>query len=124
DRQALWQTSANGGAAKPLTVLDAKTAEVSHRLPQLLPGNEAVIFTVTYSNVPTWDNDTDVVVQSLTTGERKKLIIGAADARYVRTGHLIYVRRGTLMAVPFDLQRLAVNGGAVTVISDLMQSAN
>ncbi len=119
----LWQVSAAGGMAKQLTMLDLKRGEVSHRLPQVLPGNQAVIFTVTRTILPTWD-DTDVVVQSLTTGERKTLIEGAADARYVPTGHLAYVRRGTLMAVAFDLQHLTVSGGAVTVISDLMQSAN
>ena len=119
----LWQVSASGGMGKPLTMLDLKRGEVSHRLPQVLPGNQAVIFTVTRTNLPTWD-DTDVVVQSLTTGERKMLVEGAADARYLPTGHLVYVRRGTLMAVAFDLQHLTVGGGAATVIGDLMQSAN
>ena len=40
------------------------------------------------------------------------------------TGHLIYVRLGTLMAVPFDPVRLAVIGGATGVIDDVMQAAN
>ena len=34
-------------------------------------------------------------------------IDGGADARYVATGHLVYLRRGTLMAVPFDPDRVA-----------------
>ena len=29
---------------------------------------------------------------------------GGADARYLPTGHLLYVRRGALMAAPFDLR--------------------
>ena len=40
------------------------------------------------------------------------------------TGHLIYVRLGTLMAVPFDPVRLAVIGGARGVIDDVMEAAN
>ena len=52
------------------------------------------------------------------------LIEGAADARFVSTGHLVYVRKGTLMAVPFDLRRLDVSGPAVGVVSDVMQAAN
>ena len=41
-----------------------------------------------------------------------------------RSGHLLYLRRGTLMAVPFNLERLEVTGGAVALIADVMQSAN
>jgi hypothetical protein len=64
------------------------------------------------------------VAQSLMTGKRKVLIEGAADARLVATGHLVYLRKGTLMAVPFDLRRLEVTGPAVGVVSDVMQAAN
>jgi Tol biopolymer transport system component len=119
----LWQVPAAGGSPKPLTSVDGKNGEVSHRLPQVLPGNQAVMFTVTRTNLPTWD-DTQVVLQSLVTTERKVLIDSGADARYVPTGHLVYVRRGTLTAVPFDLKRLAVGGGSMALISDLMQAAN
>ena len=62
--------------------------------------------------------------QSLATGTRKVLIEGGADARYVPTGHLVYVRRSTLMAVPFDPRDLTVSGGPVALSSDVMQAAN
>jgi serine/threonine-protein kinase len=119
----LWQVPAGGGTPAAVTKLRSDAGEVSHRLPQVLPDGETVLFTVTNSNFPSWD-DTRVVAQSLTTGERKVLIEGAADARFVSTGHLLYVRKGTLMAVPFDLRRLAVSGPAVGVVSDVMQAAN
>jgi protein kinase-like protein len=63
-------------------------------------------------------------VQSLTTGKRTILVEGGADARYVSTGHLIYVRAGTLMAVPFDVERLTATGGSVGLVSGVMQAAN
>jgi hypothetical protein len=47
-----------------------------------------------------------------------------ADGRYVRSGHLLYVRQGTLMAAPFDLRRLEVTGGAVALIANVMQAGN
>lgn len=81
------------------------------------------MFTVTRAGLPSWD-DTLVVAQSLTTGTRKVLIEGAADARLVSAGHLVYLRKGTLMAVPFDLRRIEVTGPAVGVVSDVMQAAN
>ena len=117
----LWQVPAAGGTPQPLTQLDGTQHEVSHRLPQMLPGNAAVLFTVTRSAVPKWE-DTRIVVQSLTSGERKELLQGA-DARYVSTGHLVYARAGALFAVPFNLDRLEVTGAPVSMIPDLMQAA-
>ena len=88
----------------------------------MLPGSHAVLFTVTYSEFPQWDA-TDIAVQSLRTGERKILIKGGADARYVPTGHLVYMRTGTLMAVPFNLDKLELTGSPVAVIADVMQAS-
>ena len=70
-----------------------------------------------------WD-DAQIVVRSLDTGQQTVLLTGGADGRYVSTGHLIYVRLGTLMAVPFDPVRLAVTGGATGVIDGVMQAAD
>ena len=36
------------------------------------------------------------------TGERKIVLKGGADARYLSTGHFVYVRQGTLFAVEFN----------------------
>ena len=58
-----------------------------------------------------WDH-ARVIAQSLKTGERKTLVDGGADGRYVPTGHLVYALGGTLFAVPFNLAKLEVTGGA------------
>jgi len=118
----LWRVPAAGGG-KPELVTMPQPGEFSHRLPQFLPDGKTVLFTSTKSVFPSWD-DTRVVAQSLATGERKVLIEGGADARYVPTGHLVYMRRGTLMAVPFDVARLDVSGAAVGLLADVMQAAN
>jgi Tol biopolymer transport system component/predicted Ser/Thr protein kinase len=122
-RDGLWRVSAAGGTAQSLAKPDANKGELKFVLPQILPGDRAILFTVTHSPFPTWD-DTEIVVQSLATGERTTLITGGADGRYLRSGHLVYLRRGTLTAVPFDRERLAVAGGAVALIADVMQAAN
>src|SRR5262249_39708542 len=72
--------------------------------PQLLPGGRAVLFTIAQENGG-WD-DARIVVQSLETGHRDVLITGGTDARYLETGHLLYVSGGTLLAAPFDLRSL------------------
>jgi eukaryotic-like serine/threonine-protein kinase len=119
----LWQVSAAGGTPSELTKLETGSGDLSHRLPQLLPDGQAVLFTVTKTGFPSWD-DTLIAVQSLANGHRKILIEGGADARFAATGHLVYLRRGTLMAVPFDPSRLEVTGAAVGLVADVMQAAN
>ena len=121
--QGLWRVSAAGGTPENVARPDPKAGELKYLLPQILPGGQTVLFTVSHTPLPTWE-DTEVVAQSLTTGTRTVLIRGGADGRYLRSGHLVYVRRGTLMAVPFNLERLEVTGGAVALIADVMQAAN
>ena len=118
----LWRVSTDGGVPTELTTLDPKRGEDSHRLPQMLPDGTAVIFTIE-KEARRWD-DAQVAVRSLVTGEQKVLLDGAADARYVPTGHLVYARMGTLMAVPFDLNRLEVTSGPRGVLEDVVQAVN
>ena len=51
-----------------------------------------------------------IEVMSLADHHRKTLVRGGTFGRYLPSGHLIYVNRGTLFAVPFDLDRLEVRG--------------
>ena len=47
-----------------------------------------------------WDK-AQVVVQSLKSRQRKILVEGGSDARYLPTGHLVYALGGSLFAVVF-----------------------
>jgi serine/threonine-protein kinase len=118
----LQSASASGGSpeAKTLTTVDAAT-ESSHRLPHMLPGGKALLMT---SMVSPMGNAARLEWLSLDTAKRKVLVEDAADGRYLPTGHLVFVRRGTLMAVPFDLVRLEARGPAVTLVPRLMQALN
>lgn len=115
----IFQVSAEGGAAKQITTLDAGKGETSHRLPELLPGGEIVLFVAygaTYQNV-------SIVAQSLRTGERRALIEGASLPHYSSTGHLLYVQPklpGTVMAVAFDAETLKLAGTPVPVIEGVL----
>lgn len=106
----LWQVPATGGKAHPLTTLDWQQGERSHFWPEILPGGQAVLFTV-------WQgggvNTSAVALQSLRTGEKKILLKNCTRARYVSTGHLLVSQQGALRLVPFDLQRLEITGAAI-----------
>ena len=61
----------------------------------------------------------DIVAHSLITGESKTLIQDGVAARYVPTGHIVYLYEGTLFAVPFDRRSVELTGAAVSVVEDV-----
>jgi eukaryotic-like serine/threonine-protein kinase len=60
----------------------------------------------------------------LSSGERKVLVPSGGDARYLSTGHLVYVVGSTLMAVPFDIRKLQTAGEPVPVVEGIAIEAN
>jgi len=122
-RDGLWRVSGSGGTPERLTRPDRRKGELKQLLPQVLPGSRAVLFTLTHTPLPKWD-DTDVMLFDLSSGQQRKLVAAGGDGRYVDSGHLLYMERGTLMAAPFDLVSLRVTGGAVGVVAGVMQAAN
>ena len=115
----LWQVSAAGGTPQQLTSFDLTKGETGHWFPQSLPGGRAVLFRVQPRSL------NRIEVLSLETGERKVLIERGTDARYVPTGHLVYAQGetpGTLLAVPFDSERLEVTGAPAPILEGVMQS--
>jgi len=116
----LMRVSAGGGDPEPVTTLDRGESVRTHRLPHVLPGGEAVLFTVLSDMDPTTAR---VEVASLETGARTVLIEEASDARFIPTGQLVFARNGTLMAAPFDLERLELTGEPVPVVENVMQAS-
>lgn len=103
-RSGLMRVPADGGEPETLTVPDSGRDESGHRWPHVLPGAGTVIFTALRTQ------GTAIVAMSLKTGERRDLVDGAQFARYISTGHLVYSHGGRVMAVPFDVERLAAAG--------------
>jgi serine/threonine-protein kinase len=122
DQGGLWRVSAEGGLPTRFTTPDSTRSEYSHRLPHVLPDGDTVIFTITNHFLPRWE-EARLAVGSIVTGQYRDLTAGA-DGQYVSSGHLVFVRSGTLMAVPFDLSRRQLAGSPLTMISDVMQAAN
>jgi serine/threonine protein kinase len=115
----LSKVSAEGGKPEILTKPDPKREETSHRLPSWLPNGEGLLFTtMRYGH----DCQPSLSLLRLNTHEWNVLIQDAADARYVPTGHLVFLRQGTLMAVRFDLARLEVTGQPFPLVENVMQA--
>ena len=94
---------------------------VAHQ-PQMLSGGDAVLYTLgTLGSPGRWDT-AQIVVERVATGERSVLVEGGSDARYVPTGHLVYAQGGTLLAVPFDVDRLVVTGSPVPLVEGISRA--
>jgi serine/threonine-protein kinase len=110
--------SAGGGVPVPITELTQ--GETGHLWPQVLPGSEAVLFTV-YTGGGFEDSRIDVL--SFRTHERKTVVHGGVMGRYVaasnRSGFLVYLRQNTLLAAAFDPGKLVVQGTAQPVLDDV-----
>jgi serine/threonine-protein kinase len=113
------RVSAEGGKPETLTTPDAKRSAWSHRLPSWLPNGKAVLFTVMRHG---WDAEPRVGLLRLDTREWQILLPDAADAKYVPTGHLLFLRQGTLMAVRFDLSTYTTTGQPVPLVENVMQA--
>ena len=115
----LWRGPAGGGEPEVLTTPDAAQGETAHRWPEILPGGEAVLFTIVKR---TGIENQEIAVLDLVTGEQEVLIPGGSSPRYAPTGHIVYGVDTTLQAVPFDLDRLEVTGNPVPVLEGVMIS--
>jgi eukaryotic-like serine/threonine-protein kinase len=103
---------AGGGEPEVLTKPDQASKEQDHMFPSYLPGGRAVVFAITASG--SVDNS-QVAVLDLTTGKYRSLIRGGTHPQYVNSGHLVYAVAGSLRAVGFDLDSLAVTSDPVPV---------
>ena len=115
----LTRISADGGTPQPLTPL--ADGEVTQRWPYVLPGGRAVLYTS--SRVIGAFDDANLVVLVLSTGARNVVQRGGYHARYLRSGHLVYMHEGALFAAPFDLGRLEVTGQSVVVLDGIASNA-
>src|SRR5262249_28130584 len=110
DQQSgLSQVPLEGGRPVPITQLNREAGETTHRWPQVLPGVKAVLFIASsaYGNF----DEPDITIVTLKDRKRKTLLNRSGMyPRYLPSGHLVYVTKGTLFAVPFDLNRLEVRG--------------
>ncbi len=128
DGNIIAMLSINGGLSRipsaggpPTPVTNLQSGEAAHRWPQILPGGKAVLFTASTSGVGF--DGANIELMSLADHHMKTLVRGGTFGRYLPSGHLIYVNRGTLFAVPFDMDRLEVRGTPSPVLDQVGSNA-
>lgn len=117
--QGIMRVVAKGGEPERIVTVQSGERAAS---PQMLPDGDHLLYSLgTGSGQEAW-NTARTVVQSLKTGKRTIVVEGAADARYVPTGHLVYALNGVLFARPFDAKRLVAGRSPVAVVEGVRRS--
>jgi len=112
----LWMVRDSGGTPQKVTEPESKKQR-THRWPHFLPGGQALLFT---AHVAAFGFDeAEIDVLDWKTRQWRTVQRGGSDGRYLASGHLAYVRQGTLYAVRFDLSRREVLGTPVPVLEDV-----
>ena len=113
----LTQVPAAGGLLRPLTQPEGGPDDRSHGLPHALPGS-AVLYTAYREGN---SHTTSIWALDRATGERTRLIEDAAHGQYAG-GHIVFIREGNLMAVPFDPVAHRITGDARQLGESTVQS--
>jgi Tol biopolymer transport system component len=124
----LYRVSASGGDSAPVTTLDASRAEDSHRWPQFLPDGKRFLY---------YARTTDPAESGIYAGwadpakrsDRKLILKTRSNAMYAPPpdgvrglGYLIYLRDRTLLAQPFDADRLEMAGEPRVIAEQVAES--
>jgi serine/threonine-protein kinase len=124
-KEGLLRVNAAGGP--PEKIAEVGDGEIGFALPQILPGAKAILFqTGREMNADQFN----IEVLTLADHRRKVVAQSGTTARFLPTsgrssgpGHLIYINKATMFAVPFDLDKLETRGTAVPVLDDVAYQA-
>src|SRR5262245_59966290 len=116
----LMRVRESGGVLSPVTALDAARKEEAHLLPSFLPDGRHFVY-LRMSKEPTMSatfiGSLDAKPDEQSLQSLMPYVIGLTytPPNDGSTGHLTFVREGTLMAQPFDDARMALVGDSMPV---------
>ena len=127
--EQLMRISADGGEPQviPNAAIESRGGDnvdgsaVTQLWPSFLPGGKWVVTTIRHGRTVL---GAQIAVVHSETGESRILIENGAKARYLPTGHLLFVRDGDIWAVGFDLEELAPTGEPELVLKGVRTFAS
>jgi serine/threonine protein kinase/Tol biopolymer transport system component len=118
----IYKVPASGGTPVPVTALDESRKEQFHAFPEFLPGGKHFIFlAVAGEGTSGTDAGGALFAASLDSMEKTPIVASRSSARYSGSGHLLFLRDGTLVAQPFDPRALELSGDAVPIAENMDQ---
>jgi len=112
-RSGLLRAPSAGGAAAPVTRVDAAAGETGHFEPHLLPSGTHVLMRIARGE------DSELAIADLSRTTYERLGLAGRGPAYLPSGHLVFRQGGTVMAAGFDLQKRRVTSEAVPVLDNV-----
>jgi Tol biopolymer transport system component len=113
----LYRISASGGTPIRVTSPDTSRGETSHRWPVFLPDGKHFLYMA--FNVSRQNDSDAIFVGSLDSSEKHFVTKATASAAYAAPGYLLYYRDKTLFAQRLDVEKFAVAGEPVAILTDV-----
>jgi eukaryotic-like serine/threonine-protein kinase len=123
-RTGLEKVDAGGGKPAPLTTLDQKRHEKSHRWPVFLPDGTHLLFLAQTGEATSKDDASTIEALALDTGARTRILAANSSPLYSADGFLLFWREGALRAQAFDPERLAASGAVFSVAPGVAFDSN
>jgi Tol biopolymer transport system component len=119
----IYRVSASGGPISQLTTQDPSKNETTHRWPWFLPDGRHFIFLAGSTFTPRESASNSILLGSLDSKETRLLFHTHYQAVYA-SGHMLFLRQSSLMAQPFDANRLEFTGEAVPISDQVREDAS
>ena len=117
---ALMRVAASGGKPELLLTIPDRSPGERNSFPYFLPDGEHFLFLARNS---TGDGDNAIFAGALHSKEVKFVINASSRLAYDRSGYLLFVRERSLMAVPFDADKLQVRGDPFPIAQNVAYAA-
>ena len=115
----LHRLPVSGGNPEPLTVLDERREEISHRSPQFLPGGRILFFI--QSAKP---ENSGLYITSLLNPKERQRLVTTVHSGFSAGGYLLWREGERLVAQPFDPERRLLSGEPKTVLERVGSSSD
>jgi serine/threonine protein kinase/Tol biopolymer transport system component len=107
----LHKVSESGGKVAQVAKPDKSIGETWYTWPHFLPDGRHFLYLASDQR----SKGTTLYAGSLDSTDKRSLLQISSRAEYVSPGYVLYVRDGTLLAQPFDAEKLSFTGEAVPV---------
>ena len=115
--RGLMEVTVDGGALQPVTQLDIAGGEIEHGWPSVLPQGKGIVFAITKRN-----RDTRMAVWSPDNENSQILLPVNGRARYLSSGHLVYMLGEEMFGVDFNLDTLEITSTPTIVFKGVAAS--
>jgi Tol biopolymer transport system component len=107
----IQRVSGAGGTPVAVSKIDSAYGDSFHRFPHFLPDGRHFLFTAAVGVCCPSTKPAEIRVGALDSAETIRLVQVESAVQHA-SGHLLFVRSGTLMAQPFDVSALKMTGEA------------